>query len=251
MKKIIAFLCVSAIVLVGVAANHFWVNKKDGARSLYEVESVESITFVDIVTDEHDFVDLNLPSGTLWATCNVGADSPEEFGDYFSWGETEPKSNYDWSTYKYGVASNKLTKYCYDSSRGKNGYTDTLTVLQPMDDAATANFGAVWRMPTESEWNELKMQCTWIWAKVYGVIGCLVIGSNGNSIFLPAGKSYRGTSLNLDGCLYWSSTLSSNPYTSYGYCKWVYIGNQNVEVTNTYSNLDRSYGCLVRPVRVR
>ncbi|MBO4370001.1 MAG: hypothetical protein J5808_01395, partial [Paludibacteraceae bacterium] len=85
----------------------------------------------------HDYVDLGLPSGTLWATCNVGANTPEEYGDYFAWGETTLKSNYEWSTYKYGTY-NQLTKYCYKSDYGKNGFTDTKTTLDAEDDAATA-----------------------------------------------------------------------------------------------------------------
>lgn len=105
----------------------------------------------------HDYVDLGLPSGLLWATCNVGADNPEDYGDYFAWAETEPKSVYNWSTYKYcdGGYYYKLTKYCTRSDFGNNGFTDNLTVLLPEDDAATANWGNGWRMPTENEWREL------------------------------------------------------------------------------------------------
>ena len=90
--------------------------------------------------DEHAYVDLGLPSGTLWATCNVGADTPEGYGDYFAWGETQPKDVYNWSNYQYCNGSHdQLTKYCNNSSYGYNGFTDNLTTLQPGDDAATAN----------------------------------------------------------------------------------------------------------------
>ena len=96
----------------------------------------------------HEYVDLGLPSGTLWATCNVGADTPEGYGDYFAWGETTPKTTYNWNTYKYcngGEGLNTLTKYCSDSNFGYNGFTDNLTVLQLMDDdAATVNWGSGW-----------------------------------------------------------------------------------------------------------
>ena len=89
-----------------------------------------SFTTLEDGSSDHEYVDLGLPSGTLWATYNVGADTPEEYGDYFAWGETQPKSNYDWSTYQYCNGSDHtLTKYCNDSSYGYNGFTDTLITL--------------------------------------------------------------------------------------------------------------------------
>ena len=88
----------------------------------------------------HVYIDLGLPSGALWATCNVGADNPEDYGDYFAWGETQPKDSYSWDNYLYGSGYNQLTKYCYDSYYGYNGFADTLTVLLPEDDAVTANW---------------------------------------------------------------------------------------------------------------
>ena len=107
-------------------------------------------------TVAHEYVDLGLPSGLLWATCNVGATSPEDYGDYFAWGETQPKDTYEWSTYQYCNGSyNTLTKYCSNSSYGYNGFTDNLTTLLPEDDAATANWGGNWRMPTKEEFQEL------------------------------------------------------------------------------------------------
>lgn len=121
-------------------------------------------TTLDDGGDYHEYVDLGLPSGTLWATCNVGANAPEEYGDYFAWGEIQPKDYYDESTYQYCIGSyNTLTKYCNNSSYGYNGFTDNLTTLQPEDDAATANWGAGWRMPTKGEWEELynNTTCTW------------------------------------------------------------------------------------------
>ena len=108
------------------------------------------------ILNGHEWVDLGLPSGTLWAACNVGATTPEGFGDYFAWGETTQKTTYDWNTYKYCMGNyNTLTKYCSDSSYGYNGFTDTLTMLQVMDDAATVNWGNDWRTPTYDEWIEL------------------------------------------------------------------------------------------------
>ena len=101
----------------------------------------------------HEYVDLGLPSRIKWATCNVGATTPEEYGDYFAWGETEPKDNYDWSTYKWCNESNAtMTKYCTDSSYGT---VDNKTVLELEDDAAYVNWGGNWRMPTKAELDEL------------------------------------------------------------------------------------------------
>ena len=89
---------------------------------------------VDVVSDDgHEYVDLGLPSGTLWAACNVGASRPEEVGDYFAWCETVTKNMYDWKQYKFGILCNnvyKLTKYCNDSTCGYNGYVDNLTILE-------------------------------------------------------------------------------------------------------------------------
>ena len=91
--------------------------------------------------DTSKWVDLGLPSGLLWAKSNVGATSPQEFGDYFAWAETATKSDYDWPTYQY-IQDMKLTKYCGVSGWGYNGYSDNLTKLQPMDDAASVNLGS-------------------------------------------------------------------------------------------------------------
>lgn len=136
-------------------------------------------------------VDLGLPSGTLWADRNIGADSPEDYGDYFAWGETEPKDYYDWITYKWCNGDfDQLTKYCTDSQYGYNGFADGKTTLEPSDDAATANWGEKWCMPTYDQLSELKSYCTWAWTTQNGVKGYKVTGPNGNSIFLPA-AGYR------------------------------------------------------------
>ena len=136
----------------------------------------------------HEYVDLGLPSGTLWATCNVGANNPEDFGDYFAWGETSPKDDYNWDTYRYSNGGSNghpnLTKYCSDSDYGYNGFTDNLTILQPEDDAATANWGNGWRMPTKEECQELFSYCTWLYTTQNGMTGMRIIGPNGNTLFL-------------------------------------------------------------------
>ena len=159
----------------------------------------------------HDYIDLGLPSGTMWATCNVGADSPDQYGDYFAWGETTPKDTYNWSTYKYCNGDyNLLTKYCSQSDFGFNGFTDDLKTLQSSDDAATINWGEGWSMPTYNQWVELLRKCSHSWTTINGVKGCLFTSHNGNSIFLPAASSRGDDDSRIvgdDGC-YWSSTLN-------------------------------------------
>jgi len=156
----------------------------------------------------HEYVDLGLPSGTLWATCNVGASNPEDYGNYYAWGEKTTKSNYDWDTYKWCNNSSSgvnLTKYNNDSS---NGTVDNKTVLELEDDVAYVNWGGDWRMPTRSELNELKDNCTWTETTQNGVNGRKVTGPNGNSIFLPAAGYYYENSLYYaDHGFYWSSSL--------------------------------------------
>ena len=173
---------------------------------------------LSFTTLNHEYVDLGLPSGTLWATCNVGAEYPEAYGDYFAWGETVPKSVYDWSTYQYcngGISA--LTKYCNDASNGYNGFVDNLTILLPEDDAATANWGPGWRMPTKAEWEELYNNTTCTWTTQNNVSGRLFTANNGNSLFLPA----AGNSLFYPGSdgLYWSSSLfAEEPNGAWSFC---------------------------------
>ena len=180
----------------------------------------------------HEYVDLGLPSGTLWATCNVGANAPEEYGDYFAWGETQPKDVYNWSTYQYCMGSETtLTKYCTNSSFGYNGFTDNLTTLLPEDDAATANWGSEWRMPTKEEWDELFLNTASIWTTQNGVDGRLFTASNGNSLFIPP-------------FFYWLNSLN----TDYAYfAKNVFFNWDGWNTNLSYES--RYFGHLVRPVR--
>ena len=160
----------------------------------------------------HDYIDLGLPSGTMWATCNVGADTPDGYGDYFAWGETTTKATYNWSTYKYSNGDyNQLTKYCSQSDFGFNGFTDDLVTLQPSDDAATANWGEGWSTPTYKQWVELLTKCSYSFTTINGVNGCLFTARNGNTIFLPAGDSRYDEEPRLIGeeGSYWSSSKSS------------------------------------------
>ncbi|MCQ2306383.1 MAG: hypothetical protein MJ000_02315 [Bacteroidales bacterium] len=193
-------------------------------------------------TASADFVDLGLPSGLLWATRNVGANRPEEYGNYYAWGETTTKSDYDWTTYRWCRGSyHNLTKYNTDSDYG---IVDNKTVLELADDAAHVNWGGDCRMPTEEEWGELRYRCTWTRTTQGGKSGYRVTGTNGNSIFLPAAGYRLGSSLNLAGSLggYWSSSLlSRGPYIAI--CINFYLGDESVNLSGS-----RLLGCTVRPV---
>ncbi len=211
-------------------------------------------TYGDILTfttngilNEHIWVDLGLPSGTKWANCNIGATSPEDYGEYFAWGETSPKYIYEWNNYRWcdGVYT-KLTKYCNYAQYGNNGFTDNLTTLEASDDAATANWGSGWRMPTETEMRELKDNCIVTWTTQNGKRGRLFTGSNGNFIFLPAAGYHRyGSelgSVGFDG-YYWSSSLSSD-YTVRAW--YLNFDSDNYGMSNL--NGERYRGLSVRPV---
>ena len=201
----------------------------------------------------HGYVDLGLPSGLKWATCNVGATKPEEYGNYYAWGETTPKYDYVWRTYKWATATYDaedhrwylatLTKY-NTKDWWSGGIVDNKTVLDLEDDAAAVNWGGAWRMPTDAEWTELRTYCTWTCIGDYngtGVAGQIVTSNiNGNSIFLPAAGYRDGVGLDLEGSYgyFWSGSLNTDyPY----YACYV------VDLEIRYHN-DRCYGQSVRPV---
>ena len=195
---------------------------------------------VDGVINGHEYVDLGL--SVKWATCNVGATKPEEYGGYYAWGETEEKYDYDWYTYKWCNGSpSTMTKYCTNSSFGT---VDNKTTLALEDDVAHVKWGGTWRMPTKAEQDELRNNCTWSWTTLNSVNGYKVTSkTNGNSIFLPAAGGRSGTNLNLSGSLgyYWSGSL----YESYGSlaCYLYFYGGDY-----DWRSYFRYYGLTVRPV---
>lgn len=194
--------------------------------------------------DAVEAVDLGLPSGLKWASMNVGATKPEEYGEYFAWGETQPKSNYSWSTYKFELGTDKNGPFSKYVNQSNYGTVDNKTVLDPEDDAAHVNWGGSWRMPTLEECDELINKCTWTWTTQNGVNGRLVTGPNGKSIFLPAAGDRYDTYLYYAGSwgYYWSSSLYTYYYPNYAYDVLFY--SDNVFRNNNY----RYYGFSVRPV---
>ena len=203
---------------------------------------VELTAKFEVNYNGHEYVDLGLPSGIKWATCNVGATKPGEYGDYYAWGETHEKYEYSLITYKWCNGSyTPMTKYCT---------VDNKTVLDPEDDVAHVEWGGSWRMPTLDEQIELLNKCTWTWTTQNGRDGYEVTGPNGNSIFLPA-AGYRyglygaGTTLHNSGSngYYWSSSLSE----SYSFARYLHIDGD----LNSFGHLIseyRYYGLSVRPV---
>ena len=205
--------------------------------SVDELTDIEITVPADNKINGHEYVDLGLPSGIKWATCNVGASRPEEYGDYFAWGEVEPKEEYTEENYRHfavkrGFLGIKRTEYEFIG--------DDISGTEY--DAARANWGGSWRLPTEEEIEELVENCTWNWTTQGGKKGYKVTGPKGNSIFLPAAGCRYGTKLNYTGenGYYWSST----PYGSdaYGAYSLLFSSSQSVDWNLRY------YGQSVRPV---
>jgi hypothetical protein len=195
------------------------------------------------------WVDLGLPSGLLWASCNVGAEAPEEFGDYYAWGEIHTKDSFVMENYRYGYGFHELTKYCNDASYGLNGYTDDLTVLQPYDDAATVQMGDGARTPTKDEWEEMAANTTHEWTTLNGVNGYLFTAPNGNSIFLPAADIWTHNPPGYNyGCYYWTSSLNTTtPYYAHNFsagATWF-----GTDFGDPVSSSHRFSGISVRAVR--
>ena len=223
-----------AVLPVGVLRNGVLVEIYDGETKVGEIalpdshaaqvirNTIKSFPPVEItLPDEHEYVDLGLPSGLLWATCNVGADNPEDYGDYFAWGETQPKYTYTVANYTY---------------------SDNPAILPSDHDAATANWGDGWRMPTKAEFEELYNNTTVTWTQQNGVNGRLFTADNGNSLFLPAAGYRKDSSLYNAGSYgyYWSSSLIGNPFYAWNF----YFYSDNYDVIYGY----RYRGFTVRPV---
>lgn len=217
----------------------------------------------------HEWVDLGLPSGLKWATCNVGAAAPEEYGDYYAWGETEaidttivdswdhyydtiPCSKYVYYNLDFGhdgapIGDRKVTKYCNDADYGLDGFIDDKTVLEPEDDAASANWGGTWRMPTEEECKELIDNCDWTWTDNYN--GTNVAGSivksriNGSAVFLPADSTIH-YSYGIVG-EYWTSSLAVEEAPSKAMTFAFFQGHSIPTITG---GVFRDCGFFIRPV---
>ena len=253
----------AALLLMVAGVQTLWAQKMvvtmaNDSKVVYDILQVKDVTFEE--AEEHDWVDLGLPSGTLWATCNVGANKPEEYGDYFAWGETESKNYYDWNTYrwmnegqssfpwyqinKYTFADGNISACWYDSNLNFIG--DGKTELQPEDDAATANWGSGWQIPSVAQIQELynSSYTTKEWTQVNGVNGRKITSkSNGNSIFLPAAGYRYCTSLsNAGDGRYWARSIGAH-YSCSG--EGLFFSSGGI----LWGYHDRSDGFTVRAVR--
>lgn len=206
-------------------------------KSVHKVNCGESKSSISKSNNaQEERVDLGLSSGILWATCNIGASSPSEIGDYFAWGEREPKDVYGWDTYKLCRGSyNSIFKYTE---------TDGKKVLDSQDDVAKSMLGGEWRIPTKEDMEELVEECEWKWTNLNGQLGWKVIGSNNNYIFLPASgaaSSYRIAGVNELG-RYWTATRDESNYSAYNL--------RFKDGTDTIVVVDdtRFYGRTIRPV---
>lgn len=256
-------LCIlMSITFLSTHAQGVAVYKKDGTMikvPYAQLDRIVAYTAEDEPDDSNapkvpytHAVDLGLPSGTKWADMNVGAEKPEDYGWYLAWGETEEKDLYDWSTYKWCLNGDwtGMSKYTYPDGKSNgiwyDGYRfvgDSKIVLDPEDDAATANWGGDWRMPTEAEQEELRSMCFWTWTTQNGVWGRKVFGPNGNSIFLPAAGYRECSSHYMDGSegYYWSGLLDIGRSCDTNYLS--FISNGHALVSNW-----RCLGFSVRPV---
>jgi len=207
-------------------------------------------------------VDLGLPSGTLWASYNLGASTPSEYGDFFAWGESEAKSVFEWSTLKYCEygSSDEDVKFSKYVLNPEYGTVDGKTVLEPEDDAAAVNWGDGWRIPTDEEWAELMAQCKWEWTRMGDREGFRITGKNGKSIFIPAaGHCLHGDTILQAGQfgIYSASTIfeEANPYGIQGN-----LAMSDTRYTCIFSNvtasptphicpIPRRSGLSVRPVK--
>ncbi len=207
----------------------------------FTIEQLDTIVFLpsanvstgDVTINGHEFVDLDLPSGLLWATCNVGAKKPTESGSKFAWGETETKDNYTEKNYKFYDAANKYSKY---------NKIDKKTRLETIDDAAMVNWGDACRMPKETEFDELKDNCTFMWITIDGVSGMLATGKNGKNIFFPATTSL----FNEDRDEYWSADKQADD-EYFNSPTILRVCGDGFQVVTT----PRSLPCYVRPVSTR
>ncbi|MEE0990284.1 MAG: InlB B-repeat-containing protein [Paludibacteraceae bacterium] len=210
-----------------------WNTKADGTGFVYmpdkQIALTDNTTLYAMWTEytsseSNEYVDLGL--SVKWATCNVGADSPYEYGENYAWGEVETKDSYEWSNYKWcNGTSTSITKYCIASYYGK---VDNKTTLELSDDAASVNLGGNWRIPTTAEVEELMSECEWIWQNA----GYLVVSKvNGKSIFIPSAEYCAK---------YWTSDMSDYSNLS----DILYVSPSGYE--KTYD--ERKKGLLIRPV---
>lgn len=235
---------------VSLIANGNADANNDGVINISDVTSTVDLLLFGPEEEVPEYIDLGLPSGTLWATRNIGAQNPEDYGYYFAWGETETKDVYLTSNYKWnrsGVDYFWFIKYCPDEFFG---VVDNLWTLELADDAAYVNWGPSWRMPSREQLEELLDMCEWQESTRNGVKGYMAKSKvNGKSLFFPAAGKFEGDSVNEAGFYggYWSRDLAGNDVlTTAGRNLYFRIEDSDPDVDFYF----RPSGESVRPVRV-
>ena len=252
MKKLFILLTsIFAVSMLAMAQLKLYVHQNDGSYTEFIAAAVDSITFSEQTEETNNdngyqWVDMGLPSGLLWATCNLGANKPTEFGDYFAWGETETKESYTNKTYKWYEDSDEIVEIKYSDIFKADASGNIRTLLELEDDAANVKLGGNWRMPTREEFEELLHPANTDLCLVSknDVKGYLVVSKkNGNTLFLPAAGFKLADEVTgvEDEYYYWTSEHAEEG-----------LGVANV-VGNFYGSLDvrplnRPIGCAIRPV---
>ena len=259
MKETI-FTLLAFIVCININAQTVKLYKGTTLVAEYNADQVDNVEFIETDTqesDSHEYVDLGLPSGTLWATCNVGASKPEECGYYFAWGETtgyiaSDNHDFSWTNYKWCSGTNDdggyyyydmLTKYCTSSRRG---IVDNKTVLDPEDDAATVNWGKNWCMPSVDQLKELNNSSytTIALTTQKGIEGLLIRSKkNGKTLFLPI--TGWGPNNHVECGMYWTRSLFTN-FNGDAYNLVFSSGGMNFSGDDS-----RCSGHPIRPVRAQ
>lgn len=234
--------------------NMTYIYEHDGANFVagasYDFAIAEATDGTGATGSDYEYVNLQLPSGTLWATKNIGASKTKDYGNYYAWGETEPKSNYFWPTYMYCEgSSNTMTKYCISDAYGT---VDNKTELDLEDDAAYVNWGTYWCMPTKEQFEELRDCCTWTWTYdgCYGFLGTRK-GNSSLKIFFPAAGYYSVTNFYNSGSSgnYWSRSLYTDTGASFRAVRFSYLNGGSVN--NMVGSSERYFGYPIRAVRKR
>lgn len=175
-------------IISGCSNGQSLANLEDRNDRFYQEGATDEVSMASGYSNGYGYVDLGLPSGTLWATCNIDASSPKDLGGLFAWGETTSKEKFDgWIDYKYANSYDEQIKYNLESSKG---LVDNKTQLDLSDDAAYARWGGNWRIPSRIQMNELILHCHWEKLKYKETEGFLIEGKNGNTLFLPREDSY-------------------------------------------------------------
>lgn len=244
-----ALLRISAVMFFAMgsvsASAQYYMNVvfRNGDKEMYPVMDIDSV-FISGKEPAHQYVDLGL--SVKWASCNMGASAPEEYGDFYSWGETWPKDEYSWFTYSHGNGDESYRKLIKYNTNKLRGDVDNMTLLDLNDDAAFVKWGAPWHIPTMENIAELRTKCTWTWTTVNGVNGYRVTskvkGYTDRSIFLPAAGIMQEQMLwdeGYRGC-YWANSITNDSFNAY---MLMFEERRPYESAAT-----RSYGCNIRPV---